>query len=203
MAEGTARERRHAKTKQAILVAAQQIIAERGTEGLSMREIAQRIEYSPSGLYEYFRGKDEIIQGLCEEGFERLSERIRYRIAIEHAPIQRLIASGLAYLEFATQHREQYMLMFNAVPDMRLPLEEIGNNNSAYGLLKQIVQECIDAHEFRVREQYGQEEISYQFWALLHGIAMLRLTLFSKEGNDFDTFNRRILNDVAENLSTS
>lgn len=202
MAEGTARERRHARTKQAILDAAQQIIAERGIEGLSMREIAQRIEYSPSGLYEYFRSKDEIIQGLCDEGFERLSERIRYRIATEHAPVQRLIASGLAYLEFAMQQREQYMLMFNSIPDTRLSLEEIGNN-SAYGLLKQTVQECIDAHEFRVHEHHGQEEISYQLWALLHGLAMLRLTLFSKESADFDTFNHRILKEVAENLRTS
>lgn len=199
MVEETAREKRHARTKQAILDAAQQIIAERGTEGLSMREIAQRIEYSPSGLYEYFRGKDEIIQGLCDEGFERLSERIRYRITTAHVPKQRLIASGLAYLEFATQHREQYMLMFNTIPAIRVSLEEIGNN-SAYGLLKQVVQECIDAHEFRGREHYGQEEISYQLWALLHGIAMLRLTLFSKEGEDFDAFNRRILEEVAENL---
>ena len=202
MAEGTARERRHARTKQAILDAAQQIIAERGTEGLSMREIAQRIEYSPSGLYEYFRGKDEIIQGLCDEGFERLSERIRYRIATEHTPVQRLIASGVAYLEFATQHREQYMLMFNAVPDFSLSLEEIGRN-SAYALLKQGVQECIDAHELKVREHYGQEEISYQLWALLHGIAMLRLTLFSKEGANFDALNRRIIETAIENLRTT
>lgn len=168
-----------------------------------MREIAQRIEYSPSGLYEYFRSKDEIIQKLCDEGFERLSERIRYRMATEHAPLQRLLASGLAYFEFAMQHREQYMLMFNTVPDIRLSLEDIGNNNSAYGLLKQVVQECIDAHEFKVRERYGQEEISYQLWALLHGIAMLRLTLFSKESVDFDAFNRRILEEAIANLRST
>ena len=202
MAEGTAREKRHARTKQAILDAAQQIIVERGTEGLSMREIAQRIEYSPSGLYEYFRSKDEIIQKLCDEGFERLSERIRYRIATEHAPVQRLLASGLAYLEFAAQHREQYLLMFNTVSDMHLSLAEIGSN-SAYGLLKQLVQECIDAHEFQVRELHGQEEISYQLWALLHGIAMLRLTLFDKESGDFDAFNRRILEDATETLRST
>ena len=202
MAEGTARERRHARTKQAILDAAQQIIAERGTEGLSMREIAQRIEYSPSGLYEYFRGKDEIIQGLCAEGFDRLTERMRYRIATEHTPMQRLLASGVAYLEFAMQHREQYMLMFNTISDMRLSLEGIGSN-SAYGLLKQTVQECIDAHEFKVREDYGQEEISYQLWALMHGIAMLRLTLFNKQGANFDAFNRQILKDATENLRST
>ncbi len=199
MTEGTARARRHARTKQAILDAAQQIIVEQGVEGLSMREIAQRIEYSPSGLYEYFRSKDEIIGGLCDEGFERLTERIRYRITTEHAPVQRLVASGLAYLEFAAQHKEQYMLMFNAVPGMRAPLEEI-NNNSAYGLLKGLVQECIDAHEFKVRTHYGQEEISYGLWAMMHGIAMLRLTLFSKEGEGVDALNRQIIVEAVQNL---
>ena len=203
MAEGTARERRHARTKQAILDAAQQIIAERGTEALSMREIAQRIEYSPSGLYEYFRGKDEIIQGLCDEGFDRLAERIRYRIATEHTPIQRLLASSVAYLEFALQHREQYMLMFNTISDRHLSLEEIGSNSTAYGLLTQLVQECIDTHEFKVREHYGQEEMSYQLWALMHGIAMLRLTLFNNESADFDAFNRQILKEATENLRST
>ncbi len=201
MAEGTAREKRHARTKQAILDAAQQIIVERGTEGLSMREIAQHIEYSPSGLYEYFRSKDEIIHSLCEDGFQRLTERIRYRTATDHTPTQRLIASGLAYLEFATQHKEQYMLMFNAVPSIRLSLVEIGSN-SAYGLLKQIVQECIDTGEFTVRDHYGQEEIAYGLWTAMHGMAMLRLTLLSEEGEALDTLNRHIIEQAVENLRT-
>ena len=198
--EGVARQKRHARTRQAILYAAQQIIVEHGTDRLSIREIANRIEYSPSGLYEYFRGKEEILQELCNEGFVRLSTTLRARTTSK-SPIQRLIECGIAYLEFALQHPEQYLLMFSRVPAIYLSLEEI-KQDSAYGFLRQVIQECIDAAEIQVREHYGLDEISYQSWALLHGIAMLRLTLFSKESNDFDAFNRRAVETAVESLKT-
>jgi AcrR family transcriptional regulator len=194
----TARERRHARTKQAILDAAEQIIAEHGSEGLSMREIALRIEYSASGLYEYFSSKDEIIQALCAEGFERLTTCIRQKTG-GHSPAQCLIESALAYLEFAAQHPEQYLLMFNSTLDVHFSLEQL-DQNSAYGLLKQIIRDGIDAHTFKVHEGYGLEEITYHCWALVHGIAMLRLTLFKREGSNFDTFNREIVEQAVENL---
>jgi AcrR family transcriptional regulator len=56
MDELTPRQRRHLRTKDAILDAARQIIAEEGADNLSMRGIAERIDYSAAGLYEYFGG---------------------------------------------------------------------------------------------------------------------------------------------------
>ena len=63
----TPRQRRHLRTKDAILDAARQIIATEGAEKLSMRAIAKRIDYSPAGLYEYFGSKDVLTgNGLME-----------------------------------------------------------------------------------------------------------------------------------------
>ena len=67
------RAKRHQRTRDAILEAARHIVHEDGIGGLSMREIARRIEYSPAGLYEYFGSKEEIIDAICEEGFRRLT----------------------------------------------------------------------------------------------------------------------------------
>ncbi len=197
MAEKTTRQRRHARTRQAILDAAQEIIAERGAEGLSMREIASRIEYSPSGLYEYYSSKDEIIGALCDEGFERLNEQINVK-ATSPDPAQRLVESGLAYLEFALRYPEHYLLMFTT-PEVEASLEELGRN-SAYSSLKRNIQLGIDAHIFKVRPNYGLEEMAYQSWTLLHGIAMLRLTLFKQQTQDFDAFNRRIIEENVQNM---
>src|SRR5947209_11755605 len=74
---GNTRGRRHARTVQAVLDAALEIIAESSIEALSMREIARRVEYSPSGLYEYFASKDELLGALCRQGFEKLTEHIK------------------------------------------------------------------------------------------------------------------------------
>ncbi|MBV9613941.1 MAG: TetR/AcrR family transcriptional regulator [Ktedonobacteraceae bacterium] len=197
----TARERRHARTRQAILDAAEQIIADRGVEGLSMREIAHHIEYSASGLYEYFGGKDEIIQALCMEGFERLTSRIRQKVG-EHLPAQRLVESALAYVEFAMEYPDQYLLMFSSTPKVHISLEQL-DQNSAYGLLKQIIRDGIESDTFKVREDYGLEEITYNCWTLVHGIAMLRLTLFKHQEQDFDAFNRNIVEQAVKNLCTT
>ncbi len=200
MTEKNTRQRRHARTRQAILDAAQEIITERGTDGLSIREIASRIEYSPSGLYEYFSSKDEILDALCQEGFERLNTQIIFRVTSTE-PAQRLIESGLAYLEFAAQHPEQYLLMFTSTV-FHLTLEQLAYN-SAYSSLKRLIQACIDVQLFKVRPDYGLEEIAYQLWSLLHGIVMLRLTLFKHQDATFDTFNRRIIEEVIRTMLVS
>ena len=60
------RTKRHLRTKQAILDAARQIIAEEGPAALSMRALADRIDYSAAGLYEYFGSKEEIIAAVSD-----------------------------------------------------------------------------------------------------------------------------------------
>jgi len=75
--ESATRQRRHEKTRRAILDAAGRIVARKGIQDLSMREIARQIDYSPAGLYEYFEGKEEIVQALCAEGHQQLSAYIR------------------------------------------------------------------------------------------------------------------------------
>src|SRR5205807_9212512 len=108
------RERRRARTAQALLDAAMEIIAERGVEALSMREIAQRIEYSPSGLYEYYASKDEILDALRQRGFVQLTEHIEHAVQGNTA-VERLYELALAYLEFARQNRNLYLLMFYSI----------------------------------------------------------------------------------------
>ena len=55
--------------RQEILAAARQSFAKEGYESVSMRRIAQKIEYSPTTIYPYFRDKDGPIQELCQETF--------------------------------------------------------------------------------------------------------------------------------------
>ena len=74
------REKRRARTREAILEAAMQVVRQKGVEALSIREIVGRIDYSPSGLYEYFSSKEEIIQELVDEGFARLTARLEHGI---------------------------------------------------------------------------------------------------------------------------
>src|SRR5437763_721083 len=111
MSKLSPRQKRHQLTKQAILQAAKKIVAEEGVTALSMRAIADKIDYSPSGLYEYYGSKEEIVAELTKEGFEKLGSDLT-RIDPALSPSQRLTEAGLVYLRFAASYPELYGLMF-------------------------------------------------------------------------------------------
>src|ERR1700694_5760911 len=110
-ARDTPRKRRQTNTRQAILQKAREIIAASGPGALSMRGLAEQIDYSPSALYEYFASKDEIIGALCHEGFEQLGQFLG-QVSTDLPPSEPLMAAGMAYIEFACQNPEHYRLMF-------------------------------------------------------------------------------------------
>ena len=119
MIQLTTRERRHQRTQQAILDAALEIIHEKGVEALSMRAIADKIDYSAAGLYEYYGSKEEIIAALCIQGFQRFSS---YLGSVDKSlPAEEYMSElGLAYIDFALQNSDFFLLMFTTAP-MLLP----------------------------------------------------------------------------------
>jgi AcrR family transcriptional regulator len=189
MAKLTPRQRRRQKTKQAILKTAQELVAEKGPDGLSIREIARRIDYSPAGLYEYYDGKDEIVAAICAEGMERLSASFN-NIPPHLPPTQRLVEMGLAYVDYAIHNAEEFLLIFNSLPAKRMLLDEAITDNSPYRILLRTVETAIEAGEFKGHLQYGAEGIVYSLWALMHGRAMLQLTFSHNFQADFDEIHR-------------
>src|SRR5579875_2014920 len=137
----TPRARRRARTSEAILDAALGIIAEHGLEALSMRELAQRIEYSPSGLYEYYASKDEILDALIARGLARLSEQLA-RSPHGETAADWLFAIAQAYLAFAQEHAHLYRLIFGHVfapSGLVTSLDQL-ERNSAYGFLRRCME---------------------------------------------------------------
>jgi AcrR family transcriptional regulator len=180
------RERRRARTAQAILDAALEIIAERGINALSMREIAQRIEYSPSGLYEYYASKDEILDALAEQGLTQLDEQMGRSLRGNTAK-QQLFELGLAYQTFAREHVQLYLLIFNHVArpaELQTTLDQFASIGS-YGKLRTCIVAGVERGEFVISPERNIEHLAYHFWALWHGLAMLRLMRTSQvEGID-------------------
>lgn len=197
----TPRQRRHSKTKATILEAAREIIAEKGPDGFSLRELARRIDYSPSGLYEYFKSKDDLVTAISAEGLEWLRDYLQ-RVPTDLSPSVRLLEMGLAYLDFAQDHPEHFLLIFNNLTSNQTLVNESADPDSPYYILLQAVRAAIEAGEFSPREGYRLEEIAYSFWSLLHGMAMLRLTHLRHCQADFEAIQRRALQMFAEGFKT-
>lgn len=190
MGELTPRQRRRKKTKQAILQTAQQLIAENGAEGLSLREIARRIDYSPAGLYEYFKSKDEIVAAVIDEGFERLNTYLK-RVPTGLPPGERLVELGMAYLAFARHYPEHFVLIFTTLPTGEVPPDKLDREErSTFNILVEAVQTAVELGEFKPPADYNLNEIAYTMWALVHGMALLQQSNFGYSQDKIDRLHR-------------
>jgi AcrR family transcriptional regulator len=108
-------ERERTKVRQAILDAARDLFIRQGFEHVSMRKIAERIEYSPAAIYSYFPSKDEIFFALAEEGFRLLSGGwLEEAEALPEGadPLDKIRHICLHYYDFSVQYPEHFALMF-------------------------------------------------------------------------------------------
>src|SRR5687768_10307420 len=100
------------RLQQAILTAARELFVTEGYRNVSMRKIAERIEYSAAAIYSYFPSKDDIFFALAEEGFRKLADHVRLAIEGTPEPLQRLRRGLWAFYEFSKTHPEYFELMF-------------------------------------------------------------------------------------------
>ncbi len=204
--EPTPRERRHERTRQAILDAARKIIADEGQEALSMRAIAQHIDYSPAGLYEYFDSKEEIIAATCEQGHRRLTEYMQ-RADASLPPDELLLELGLAYIDFAVRNPDFFLLMFTspatavaAGTEVEEAVGAMHKESSSFPLLLAAIQRGVNAGIFKGRPGYGVLEMAFTVWSMVHGIAMLRIGHLKHFPTDFAAIDREALRRIGVGL---
>ena len=187
MTELTPRERRQQRTRQAILDAARQIISTKGLDALSIRAIADAIDYSPAGLYEYFGSKEEIIAAVCEEGFRRFTNHLK--LVDEQLPADEyMVELGMAYIDFAVRNPDFFLLMFTTVPmglvsfstGDKLDQADLINDDSSFGMLLRAVQRGMNEGVLYPPSDMGLLELAYAAWTQVHGMAMLRISPMTK-----------------------
>src|SRR5215470_8356879 len=107
--ERKARERE--ELKQQILDAVWELFVREGYENVSMRKIADKIEYSPTSIYTYFKDKDEILDCLCEETFLHLH---KHKLAtvhqMENDTLESLKKKMETYIRFGLEHPDHYIV---------------------------------------------------------------------------------------------
>lgn len=113
-------ERERESVRQAILCAARELFVDEGYRNVSLRKIAERIEYSPAAIYSYFASKDDIFFALAEEGFRILADQCQAATSDLTDPLQRLRRGLWAFYEFSKRHPQYFELMFvdRSVPSL-------------------------------------------------------------------------------------
>lgn len=161
--------------RQAILTAAGELFLEQGYEHFSLRKVAERISYSPTTIYLYFRDKDDLLFTVVDEGFERFGQQLAAAEASTEDPWERLIALGRAYVTFGLQNPVYYQLMFIQRTDF-LTHPHAGESQpriAGFQMLRQAVQRAIDAGVLRPGDAQSYSDV---LWALVHGMVSLAIS---------------------------
>lgn len=170
------RQKERDDTRSRILDAARELFVSEGYDGVSMRRIAEKIDYSPTAIYFHFRDKETLIRALVDHDFLELAEQFGSASQITD-PIARLRATGLGYAEFGLTHPNHYRLMFMTPHEMKSDESELDRGNpeeDAYAFLKSIIAEATAAGRFR--SQYNDVDLTAQtVWAGVHGAVSLEI----------------------------
>ncbi len=167
------------ETREKILSAARDMFAEEGYDSVTMRAIAERIEYTPTAIYHHFKSKNALLTELCACDFDTLARHFTASVAAAD-PVERVLAVGEAYLRFAEEYPCQYRFMFmTAIPELELTEEYVaerqGNpSRDAYSFLREACRQAIDSGRLRP-EITDPDELAQILWGGVHGMISLHI----------------------------
>ena len=165
------REREREATQQAILQAALSIATEEGWQAVTIRRVAERIEYSPSALYKYFEDKEGILRTLLLQGFQHMVAALARIAAQEHRPSERLQQMAAAYWDFAWHQPTVYQLMF----DLKGKIHDVEEAKAAFLVVRAAIEEWSRVCGVKMGDTDQAVEM---MWATMHGFVALTLAQY-------------------------
>lgn len=179
--------RQKEETRSNILKAAREIVKVEGWQGLSMRKIADKIEYTAPIIYEYFSNKEAILQELTCKGFGILTQDLEVARKEFNDPEQRLEGMWLAYWNFALQNKEMYQLMYGV--EMTCCAQRNTETDAPYTMISNVIAELMGENNPKpevIKQKY------FTFFSVIHGLISINIV-----GNGLsDEINKQILKDA-------
>ncbi len=166
----------HGDLRRQLVTAAVELVAERGVDGFSMRELARRAGVSHAAPYHHFPTRAALVRAVVADSYGVLANALRHATTTSDDPLVAIRAMGVAYVDFALTHPSRYRLMFRAelagsVDDPDLSAEEVGAD--AFAVL---IGAFELAHERGLlADGTTAASAAIAAWASVHGVASLIL----------------------------
>ncbi|MGO3107949.1 MAG: TetR/AcrR family transcriptional regulator [Sphingobacterium sp.] len=177
-----------------ILTASLEIVKKEGWQALSMRKIADIIEYTAPMIYEYFANKEAILNELARQGFILLSKQIKIAKESETTLENQLEAMWLSYWDFAFEEKELYQLMFGVGTQCCAQTDDYKMPTAYCTIIVEVIRQIIierNGNEETVSRKY------FTFWSVIHGLISINLV---NQGNGEIT-NQEILKDAISGIT--
>ncbi|MCD0472597.1 TetR/AcrR family transcriptional regulator [Flavobacterium sp. JAS] len=180
--------RQKEETRSNILEAAYAIVKEEGWQGLSMRKIANKIEYTAPIIYEYFSNKEAILNELTGKGFIKLAKKLQEARDKFEKPQEQLEAMWMAYWNFAFTDTEMYQVMFGV--QMNCCSKQCSAHEIPYKLftsvIAKITQKSNPTDEV-IKQKY------FTFFSAIHGLIAINII---NKSEIMETINNQILKNA-------
>ncbi len=169
------KEKQKLEIRKMILDASMKLFVDEGFENVTIRKIADLIEYSPTTVYLYFKDKNEIFFHLHEQGFLKMAEANQNLLSIAN-PLTRLHKMGENYINFGLDNPEYYDVMFIQRAPMQA-LEKMENcdwknGENALNVLKVNILECMEKGFIK---NGNVDAVSMGVWGMVHGLVSLSI----------------------------
>ena len=194
-------EREREAVSRAILDAARELFVAEGYQNVSMRKIAERIEYSPGAIYGYFPSKDDIFFALAEEGFHLLASHPAN--ACESTDLLDAVRQSFwRVYEFSKSHPEYYNLMFvdRSVPRISQNWGRFGFVHEIRTRVRDLIRSAVEAGLFP--PSTNPDAVFRILITAIHGAAVGRLGNRLAPGEDADGLARDTLEAAITGLRT-
>ena len=195
-------QRERDRVQSAILAAARDLFVAEGYRNVSMRKIAERIEYSPAAIYSYFPGKDDIFFALAEEGFRLLAAAGLASADTVHEPLERLRRGLWAFYEFSKSHPEYFELMFvdRSVPSLSQDFQRFEFFQEITARAEADIAMCVKRGEFAAG--LNPAAALHVLWVGMLGAATIGLTQRLAPGEDPDALAHDLLETMLAGFGT-
>ena len=164
IAERRIRQKEEVRTS--ILNAAWKLVEEEGWQSLSIRKIAEAIEYSVPVIYDHFVNKEAIQLEFTKTGFRMLNEDLAAAKAKFSQPDLQIEAIAEAYWKFSFSHRAYYQLMFGLGMPTCETVRQIAELHSFSELILDSLRNLIAAGNNKQTDPLLK---LHTFWSMLHG----------------------------------
>jgi AcrR family transcriptional regulator len=166
------KQRQKEEIRGSILRAAWQLVLEEGWQALSIRKIADAIEYSVPVIYSNFENKEAILQEFLQQGFRLLNQDLQAAREQAQQPAEQLEAIAHAYWDFAFRNKEYYQLMYG----LGMPTCETVRQVPELARFSEILQAPIQQLIASSRQPQTNPLLKFHtFWSMLHGLVSINM----------------------------
>jgi AcrR family transcriptional regulator len=185
------------EVRSGILAAAWNMVTTEGWQSLSIRKIADAIEYSIPVIYNHFENKEAILLEFSKEGYQKLAVILQDAKDSYESSFEQLTGMADAYWDFAFDNKEYYQLMFGlGIPacEMVTQIEEIKSMTS---ILTSTIKEALHIAGNKNSDPFLKFNT---YWSILHGLVSIQM--IEREGKP-DKIKKLILKDAMEGFCRS